>query len=497
MTGHIPPSWARTTLGEISGVTDRDHRTPIYIPEGIPLISPRNFTQNGIDFRSLKCVGVDELRLFQAKCRPEKGDILYSRIGTIGEARLVSFDHPFVALHSIAMVKPNLVATVSQFVLYVLMSPETRNRAKRNIKSVGTPDLGLDRIKKFPLCLPPLPEQKRIVAKIEELFSDLDAGVEALKKAKAEIKRYRQSVLTSAFEGKMTEEWRKGHKGKVEPASVLLERIKAERKKALGSKYREPPPLDTSELPELPGEWVWASFPQLAEADRNAMKAGPFGSALKKQFYVGEGYKVYGQEQVIRGDPSYGDYYIDAERYELLKSCAVKPGDILISLVGTVGRVLVLPERIKPGIINPRLIKLSLDQRAVFPKYVKAYLETSQVKQYTSIESHGGTMEILNMTILRQLPIPLPHPLEQEQMVSEIERRFSVADEAEKVIDRSLKQAETLRQSILKRAFEGRLVPQDPKDEPAERLLERIRQERLANSEKRIGKSKERLANSE
>ncbi len=95
---------------------------------------------------------------------------------------------------------------------------------------------------------------------------------------------------------------------------------------------------DGNNLAELPKRWIWINFEALAEANPNALKAGPFGSALKKSFYVLNGYKIYGQEQVIREDPFYGDYYIDEERYEVLKSCAVKPGDILISLVGTIGK---------------------------------------------------------------------------------------------------------------------------------------------------------------
>ena len=112
--------------------------------------------------------------------------------------------------------------------------------------------------------LPPLPEQHRIVNKIEELFTRLDAGVEALKKIQLQLKRYRQSVLKAAFEGKLTAEWREAHKSELEPASVLLEHIKAERKKKLGSKYKELPPVDTSELPELPEGWGWASLAQIS-----------------------------------------------------------------------------------------------------------------------------------------------------------------------------------------------------------------------------------------
>ena len=174
----------------------------------------------------------------------------------------------------------------------------------------------------------------------------------------------------------------------------------------------------------------------------------------------------------------------------------MKPGDILISLVGTIGKVLILPEDSEPGIINPRLIKLSLEERLVDNKYIKAYIESSAVRDFFTLASHGETMEILNLGILRTLPIPVPSLPKQHKIVEEIERHFSIADQIEKTVDQGLKQAERLRHSILKRAFEGKLVPQDPNDEPAEKLLERIRLERAKQqAERKLTRSSRNKSN--
>lgn len=353
-------------------------------------------------------------------------------------------------------------------------------------RSTAIPGLNRDDAYALPFLLPPLAEQQRIVGKIEELLTRLEAGVEALKAAQRRLKAYRQAVLRDAFTGKLTAEWRERQLQdpnsplRKEPASALLARIHQERGEA-GAQVtgrKRLPRLDNTDLPELPDGWVWTTIHALAEPNPTAVKAGPFGSSLKKECYVARGYKIYGQEQVIRGDPFYGDYYIDEQRYEALKSCAVKPGDVLVSLVGTIGKVLVLPEGIEPGIINPRLVKLSLDGRYVSGRFIKAYIESSSARDYFSLASHGGTMDILNLAILRRLPIPLPHVTEQTAILNEAERLFSVAESVERTIERSLKEAERLRQSILKRAFEGKLVPQDPSDEPAEKLLERIKAEK-------------------
>ncbi len=295
----------------------------------------------------------------------------------------------------------------------------------------------------FPL--PPKPTQQAIVSKIEELFSELDKGIENLRFAQQQLKTYRQSVLKWAFEGKLSESG--------------LARLKDEQdlvnKEILRSSNSENPDSDKGELPK---GWKHVSITELAEKNKNALKAGPFGSSLKKEFYVEKGYKIYGQEQVISGDPFYGNYYINEQKYQELNSCKIKPFDILISLVGTVGKVLLLPQNCEPGIINPRLIKISLDTKVYLPKFFKSYFESSIVKSFYSGETRGTTMDVLNLGIIKTIPFPLCSIHEQQEIIEAIESRLSIADKMEETITQSLEQAEALRQSILKKAFEGRLI---------------------------------------
>ncbi len=322
-------------------------------------------------------------------------------------------------------------------------------------------------LSQVPIPIAPPNEQKLIVAEIEKQFSRLNEAVTNLKRVKANLNRYKAAVLKSAVEGKLTEEWRKKNPN-VEPAEKLLKRVLVERKKKWvaehpGKKYKEPEPPDISNLPELPKGWAWTTFEQLAKNEPNAIKAGPFGSSLKKSFCVPKGFKIYGQEQVLRDDPYFGDYYIDKHLYEKLKSCAVQPGDILISLVGTIGRILILPKDIEPGIINPRLVKLSLDNRIINAKFTKAYIQSPYVKYLFSLSSHGGTMDILNLTILKEVPIPLPPLDEQNVIIEELERISSIEKELESAGDINMKRAERLHQSILKQAFSGQIFTQERK----------------------------------
>lgn len=172
-------------------------------------------------------------------------------------------------------------------------------------------------------------------------------------------------------------------------------------------------------LPPIPSHWSWKTVNELGGSDRPAVKAGPFGSALKKSFYVESGFRVYGQEQVIAGDFTIGDYYINKERFEKLKSCEVKAGDILISLVGSFGKVLVVPEEFEPGIINPRLVRLSLDPQLVDPYFFSRFFRSPLAVTQMGLQSHGGTMDILNAKNISGLFVPLP-PLEEQRRIAAI-----------------------------------------------------------------------------
>ena len=413
----------------------------------------------------------------------------------------------------------------AKYIYYYVSSQGFRREAEHNMSgAVGQRRVTTPYLSACEVPISPANKQHRIVAKMEELFSELDKGIENLKTARAQLKVYRQALLKHAFEGKLTAQWRaernvipaktgiqpfndmdsrlRGNDEPLETADAMLKRLQQERAQrhqqqladweAAGKQSSKPkapkplPPLTTeelAELPALPNEWGWVKLSHIHSHDRFAVKAGPFGSALKKEFYVQDGYKIYGQEQVIRNDFEYGDYFVDERKYKELASCAVKPFDILISLVGTIGKVLVLPETAKAGIINPRLVKISLNLKCYRASFFKSYFESSFLRSLYANESQGTTMDILNLGMIQRLPYPLCSVAEQDQIIEIIEERFSIIDQLDQTIITALQQAEALRQSILKKAFSGQLVPQDPRDEPASVLLARIKVERAASKE--------------
>ena len=198
-----------------------------------------------------------------------------------------------------------------------------------------------------------------------------------------------------------------------------------------------------------PMKWIVSKIEDIAAQEKNALKAGPFGSALKKEFYVRSGYKIYGQEQVICGDASFGDYYIDEEKYKELKNCAVQAGDILISLVGTYGKTLIMPDNYEAGIINPRLMKITLNKNKVTPIYFKYYFESNALKASMDANTHGGTMGILNLGIIRQMKIQVPPLSLQNQFAAFVER----VDKQKQTVQQSLEKLELMKKALMQEYF--------------------------------------------
>jgi type I restriction enzyme S subunit len=494
----IPTGWIAESLGNLADKITKGATPTTYGYAfqrlGVNFIKVQNISNGYIDLCSITDFISEDAHQNQGKSILKVNDVLFSIAGTIGETAIVKSHHlPANTNQALAIISgfsKILIPKYLEFQLRSFVSQKTKDKARGGAMN----NVSLDDLKSLKLLLPPYSEQQRIVAKIETLFSELDKGIESFKTAREQLKIYRQSLLKHAFSGKLTEQWRAENPDKLENAQALLQRIETERQQRYqqqlknweandkqGSKpkaLKTLPPLTTEELAELPEGWGWVKIDKYCDVAPNSIKAGPFGSALKKEFYVQDGYKVYGQEQVISGDWNCGDYFVDEAKYQELESCKVKPFDILISLVGTVGKVLVLPDSILLGIINPRLIKITPDLKVIVPEFFKYYFESSFLKGLYKLETHGATMDVLNLGIIQSLPFPICSIDEQKILIQELEVLCSVTDQLDQTITTALQQAEALRQSILKKAFSGQLVPQDPSDEPASVLLERIRVEK-------------------
>ena len=339
-------------------------------------------------------------------------------------------------------------------------------------------------------------QQTRIVAKLEELLSDLDAGVAELKAAQKKLAQYRQSLLKAAVEGALTAEWRTQHQP-TETGAQLLQRILQERRarwearqlakfaeqgktppKDWQKKYPEPVQPDTTDLPELPQGWVWASLDQLA-------LDSSYGTSVKCG-YESQGASVLRIPNVIARKLVLDDLKFASQPLDLHKSEYLAPGDILVvrtnGSVSLVGRAAEVTEPL-PGdfYFASYLLRVRCLETSVVHRWVSALLASRQGRSW--IESRAASsagQHNLSLSTLLTIPIPLPPIVEQAEAMNALEAVLLSVSEQEQFLDKSLQQSTAQRQNILRAAFSGQLVAQDPHDEPASVLLERIRAERAA-----------------
>jgi type I restriction enzyme S subunit len=488
---NLPSTWIATTLGEVCSQPQYGYTTKGSDTGTLRLLRTTDITSGNICWESVPfCL---ENPSDESKYLLEDGDIVISRAGSVGVSYLLKNPERSVFASYLIRFKPYINR---QYFKYFLDSPYYWQKIADNKLGIAVPNVNASKLKEIAIPLPPHAEQNRIVAKIEELFSELDKGIENLKTAQAQLKVYRQALLKHAFEGKLTAQWRTENQDKLETADALLKRIQQERAQRYqqqladweasgkqGSKPKMPKPLPIlgaeklSELPELPEGWGWVMIDALLSLEKKPMATGPFGTLLGKSDYKHSGLPVLGIENIGNGRfVRRNKIFVSELKAKELEPFSVEAGDVVISRSGTVGEICKIPDNLGKSFISTNLIRVSLNNYIINPDYfVYLFQGGGSVKQQVKNLCKGSSREFLNQTILSSIFFPLPNINEQNKIINSIDAKFSEADQLDQTITTSLKQAEALRQSILKKAFSGQLVPQDPHDEPAAVLLEFIR----------------------
>lgn len=208
-----------------------------------------------------------------------------------------------------------------------------------------------------------------------------------------------------------------------------------------------------SPLGRIPKEWEVVDITKFTKNYKDAIKPGPFGSSVKKEYYVEKGFKIYGQEQVISNNAFIGDYYIDEKRYKSLIGFKVNKDDVLLSCVGTIGSVLIIPENFEEGIINPRLIKFSLDSQRTNINFFAEYLTDNSINSQLINLATGGTMPVLNKQIVLKLEFIYPKKEEQNRIVEKWEATNSLIN----LEDKHLSKLQSLKTGLMQDLLSGKV----------------------------------------
>ncbi|WP_170153656.1 restriction endonuclease subunit S [Alkalispirillum mobile] len=436
----------------------------------------------------------------------QEGDFLFSRSNTIdlvGACVIAKAVSRNVML-SDKILRLTFTWVSPKFVLFYLRSVAGRRQIE--LLSTGNQqsmrNIGQERIRAIRLPIPPLAEQRRIVAKIEELFSELDKGVESLKTARAQLKTYRQSLLKAAFEGRLTEQWRRDNADKLETADQLLERIREEREACYqqqlgewraavaewevngksGKKPRKPrlpkklPNIsneDIRNLPHIPYEWKYLRLGTLIHTD--------VGYAFKSSSFSESGVRLLRGDNIAPGRLRWDNAkYWPEKRLSGYESLLVHEGDVVLAMDRPI-----ISSGLKLAVVRPEDSPCLLVQRvarfrkstSVDMRFLTGALSQKRFAVHCLGNQTGTQLPHISESQIREFIIPVCSAEEQAEIGQVLDEELSKIEHLEHLILSSIEKIEYLRQSILKRAFEGNLVPQDPNDEPASALLERIRQE--------------------
>ena len=441
-----------------------------------------------------------------------KGDLLVARLAEpLGRCCIFPLDgdEEYVTVVDVCVVRLGTSAIDPKYVMYALNSPRTRAEIETHSSGSTRKRVSRRNLAGVTVPLAPRYEQRRIVAKIEELFSELDKGIESLKTARRQLEVYRQSVLKHAFEGKLTAQWREENKDKLETPERLLARVKKERvasyerelqrwrgavkasrysdklsKKPAGPKkpedVAEVSEDETAKLTRLPEGWLWVRVGSLL-SERPAN-----GRSVKDRL---SGFPVLRltaikQEKLDLSEVKSGDW----EREEALQYL-VHEGDFLVAR-GNGSKRLVGRGALVPGVENDvaypdTMIRLRVIREAVGESFFSYGWNSHMLRRQIegAARTTAGIYKINQGHILDFL-IPLCSKGEQTVVVNQLSEILSTIDKLEVEVDEQVSRFGALRQAILKKAFAGQLVAQDPNDEPASVLLEKIKTERAKADKK-------------
>jgi restriction endonuclease S subunit/predicted ATPase len=481
MLDELPNGWVKTTLGEIAEPS-RERALPAEVPDmryvGLGHIEPQTM-------RLIRHKYAREVR--SSSVRFSEGYVLYGRLRPyLNKVWVAEFDGICSAEF---IVFPKRKGLNSHFLGF-------RLNAEDFIKVSGErPRVNFKKLSYFPILLPPIAEQERIVAKLNAAFNRLERAETATRRAQGRLEHYRAAVLQAAVTGELTREWREARrngdkKANLETGETLLHRLLAARrtcweenelqrlhangKEPKDDKWKSRYPAPTrsiiTNLPQKPQEWCWTNLSQLKVFSI-------YGPRYSRNDYANDGVAVLRTSDIDEDGrvslETCPKLPLPDNEYEKYK---VEVGDLLITRTGSIGTIAIFKDLVK-AIPGAYLLHYRLSDSAIV-KFVYTFFRSPIGQKQLWDKSAGSGRQNLSAPGLESIVIPLPPLAEQNEIVREVERRLSAADQMQTTLEQQLTRVRATRQSLLREAFVGRLIPQNPDDESASLLLERIRAEK-------------------
>ncbi|MFO0802649.1 MAG: restriction endonuclease subunit S [Gemmataceae bacterium] len=471
MTEELPDGWVWTKLGEVVdrlqyGFTAK----AIESKNGTRFLRITDLRDDGVEWSKVPSCAISDSE--RTKYQLHDGDLVFARTGSIEKAWLVQAPPDSVFASYLIRARP-MSLELAPWLGTFITSHHYRLQIREIASGIGRENVNATNLGEIDLPVPPLVEQRRIVAKIEELTARSGAAREALADIPAMLEQLRQSVLASAFRGDLTVEWR-AKRPDSEPASELLTRVRAERRKHWDAKYPkkkyvEPDSVEDSELPELPEEWEYARADEIAATGTIVT----YGIVLPgDQVADGVPY-VRGQDiedgRILVEQLARTSHEI-AARHE---RSSLHTGDVLLCIIRHL-KVAIVPEGMDGANLTQGTVRIRPSE-AINGPFLAGYLASPEAQKWMKERYFGMAMPRINVEDARAIPIPVAPMAEQQAIVRILEgfeRYFSKVRDA---VGKAIEDLSAINQSILAKAFRGELVPQDPTDEPASVLLERIR----------------------
>lgn len=407
--GDIPNEWnlKRIKYNLLQPITDGPHETPVFIDNGIPFLSVDSIQNNKLLLGN-RYISIEDAKTYDKKCKPQYGDILMGKAASIGKIAIVDIKEYFQIWSPLALIRPDNDKLFNKFLMYYLESSSGQEYIENFSTKNTQKNIAMEDIEKIKIIIPNVLEQKLISSFLDQKVNELDKVINDLNMQIEILDNYKSTMI-------------------YETVTKGLNK---------GTEYKK---TNTKWIDKIPKNWSIKRFRYLLKE----IKVGPFGSSLSGDDIKTFGdYWVYNQRTVLDNNFSSNDTFIDKEKFNELKNFQVKTGDLLLTTRGTIGKLAIVPENCKKGILHPCLIRFTVDEQLMNPKLLQLiFNNTSMIQEQLNCKSNSTTIDVIYSYNLKDIYVPIIPLDEQQEIVKYLDKK---CEQIDKIIEDKQKQIEKI-----------------------------------------------------